>query len=173
MCLVIPVACAQEAVATIQLPDSRTTQLTFTTIDVPGAGFTTVTGINSAGDIVGIYAPNSQGPYHGFLLRNGAFTYFDSPGAYSTFVGKINDAGVIVGNTRSLTGREVGFTYDGTTFTTIRAGKRPITVPIGVNNTGHIVGAPGPATPGPSSFAEATSACWRYQVSTSMLLAPG
>jgi hypothetical protein len=140
--VVVPLACAQDAVTTVQLPDGRTSQLTFTTIDVPGAGFTTVTGINAAGDMVGYYGKNSNGPYHGFLLSGGKFTFFDYPGAASTVVGKINDAGLIVGNTNGGP-RERGFSYDGTNFTSIRHGKDAVTVPIGINSAGYIVGGAG------------------------------
>jgi probable HAF family extracellular repeat protein len=136
-------AWAQDAVTTLQLPDGSTTQLTFTTIDVPGAGFTTAMGINAAGQVVGNYGATINGRYHGFLLNGGNFTFFDYPDAYSTLVGKINDSGVIVGNTSSLTGRELGFSYDGSTFTAIRAGKMAVTDCIGVNDAGAIVGGMG------------------------------
>lgn len=139
--LAAPLACAQEAVTTIQLSEGRTTQLTFTTIDVPGAELTTVTGINAAGDMVGYYG-NSNGPYHGFLLIGGKFTFFDYPGAHSTVAGKINDSGLVVGNTNGGP-RELGFSYDGANFTSIRHGKDAVTVPIGINNAGYVVGGTG------------------------------
>src|SRR5437773_12498902 len=74
-------------------------QLTYTSIDVPGAGYTSVQGINTAGDMVGYYGNTSNGPFHGFLLRGGNFTFFDYPGAGSTVASKINDSGLIVGYT--------------------------------------------------------------------------
>ena len=117
-------------------------QLTFTTIDVPGAGYTSVQGINTAGDMVGYYGATSNGPYHGFLLRGGNFTFFDYPGAQSTFASKINDSGLIVGYTPGGS-REHGFLYDGTTFTQIRAGKNSVTACFGINNAGYIVGGTG------------------------------
>src|SRR5438132_774100 len=106
------------ALLTLQIARAQTditAQLTFTTIDVPGAGYTVVTGINSAGDMVGTYGSTSQGPYHGFLLKGGNFTFFDYPGAPSTLTGKINDSGLILGNTFDGS-QERGFSYDGTTF---------------------------------------------------------
>src|SRR6266480_2627309 len=36
------------------------------TIDIPGAGLTSATGINDSGQIVGYYA--AGGPFHGFVL---------------------------------------------------------------------------------------------------------
>src|SRR5437773_7801606 len=104
--LCVPLACAQ---------------LTFTTIDVPGAATTSIGGINSSGDVGGSYSTTTNGPAHAFLLKGGNFTFFDYPGAPSTFATGINDSGLIVGFTSGGT-RELGFTYDGTTFTPIRAG---------------------------------------------------
>jgi probable HAF family extracellular repeat protein len=141
--VVIPLACAQDAVTTIQLADGTSTQVTFTRINVPGSQLTTVTGINAAGDMVGYYGKNSNGPYHGFLLSGGKFTFFNYPGAHSTVAGKINDAGVIVGNTANGGPRELGFSYDGTSYTSIRRGKDAVSVPIGINNAGYIVGGTG------------------------------
>src|SRR5262245_61107128 len=61
-------------------------QYTFTTIDVPGARNTAVQGLNSTGDLVGIYWDSSSGANHGFLLSNGAFAFIDAPGATATRV---------------------------------------------------------------------------------------
>ena len=49
-----------------QTPPDITTQLTFTTIDVPGAHYTGVWGINSAGDMVGNYGQDINSDSHGF-----------------------------------------------------------------------------------------------------------
>ena len=59
---------------------------TFITVDFPNAGppyITEATGINSQGDVVGIYAtggyPNTQ--FHSFLLKDGVYTsLLDLPG---------------------------------------------------------------------------------------------
>ena len=66
-----------------------------TTIDVPGASFTSAQGINAAGDIVGNYS--SAGVFHGYLLSGGEFASIDFPGASSTFARQINPRGDIVG----------------------------------------------------------------------------
>ncbi len=92
---------------------------TFTSIDYPGATQTRAHGINSSGDIVGLYTDASG--THGYLLRGGQFasidvpgsgsskpsasdavnspdfTVIDFPGALSTQAWGINDAGDIVG----------------------------------------------------------------------------
>ena len=71
----------------------------FTAIDVPGAAYTSLFGINPGGDIVGSYMTVVGGPWHGFLLRDGAFTLIDLPGAPGgTFVVGINPAGDISGS---------------------------------------------------------------------------
>src|SRR5262249_46075197 len=56
---------------------------TFTTIDVPGASYTDVQGINPRGDIVGQYMTGGVG--HGYLLSRGEFVSIDFPGANSSF----------------------------------------------------------------------------------------
>src|SRR5262249_49936378 len=72
----------------------------FTTIAVPGATSTWATGINDAGQIVGVFS-NVSGE-HGFLYTGGVFTTIDfptSPGTSSVAIPfGINNAGQIVGN---------------------------------------------------------------------------
>ena len=72
----------------------------FTTIDVPGAMFTSATGINPRGDIVGSYVDNVNGTQrsHGYVLRDGAFTTIDFPGAAGTEARGIGPSGEIVGD---------------------------------------------------------------------------
>jgi uncharacterized membrane protein len=69
----------------------------FTTIQVPGSGFTDPLGINDAGNVVGtFYNTSLQPPQHGFEYNSitGVFTTIDAPGAssYSTAAG-INNSG--------------------------------------------------------------------------------
>ena len=115
--------------------------LTFTTIDVPGAVYTGVWGINKTGDMVGNYGQNANLDSHGFLYSNGTFTYFDYPGAIVTVPMGINDSGMIVG----YTGQNpvVGFLYDGTAFTTVRRGNDSATYTFGINNAEEVVGGTG------------------------------
>lgn len=124
-----------------QTPTDITAQLTFTTIDVPGAGYTGVFGINSAGDMVGNYGQDTNGDSHGFLYSNGTFTYFDYPGQTFTVPGGINDSGLIVG----YAGRNpvIGFLYDGAAFTKIKHGRDSATPALGLNNAGEVVGGTG------------------------------
>ena len=68
-----------------------------TTIDVPGAIATNISGgISDRGDIVGSYTDVAK-KTHGFLLSNGVFTTIDVPGATITIARGINARGDIVG----------------------------------------------------------------------------
>jgi uncharacterized membrane protein len=125
-----------------QTPIDITADLTFTSIDVPGAGFVGAEGINTAGDIVGYYGKTNNGPFRSFLLSGGNFTFFNYPGGKSTVATGINDSGLIVGYVGNLTVR--GFLFDGSTFTsTIQHGSDSATFTIGINNAGDLVGGAG------------------------------
>ncbi|HZQ69178.1 MAG TPA: hypothetical protein VFA68_11720 [Terriglobales bacterium] len=137
----MPLAHSQEENPAAQI---KTIFPTFTTIDVPGAGVTGVQGVNTAGDMVGVYAPMNTGPAHAFLLKNGAFTYFDYAGAYSTLAYGINDSGLIVGFAYFNGGTTAqGFKYNGTKFSLFNEGANSATFGMGVNNSGFIVGGAG------------------------------
>jgi probable HAF family extracellular repeat protein len=126
--------------------DVKSVNPTFTTIDVPGDwGVTGVSGINSFGNMVGIYAKNNGGAgVHSFELVDGTFSYFDYPGAYGTFAGGINDSGTIVGYAESNGGLTAqGFFYDGTTFTPFQDGHLPSTLAMSLDNGGDVVGGKG------------------------------
>ena len=116
--------------------------LTFTTIDVPGEGFTSVQSVNASGEMAGIYAENDISSPHGFSLSGGNFSFIDYPGAEATRAWGINDLGLIVGQAEFQNDTvELGFEYDGTTFTPISDGSA--TVCLGVNNAGWVVGGDG------------------------------
>lgn len=117
----------------------QTLNLTFTTIDVPGALYTVPWAINTSGDIVGNYGQFTDS--HGFLYSNGTFTYFDYPGETVTVPTDINDSGLIVGYAGS--GNVFGFLYDGANFTTFTDGGNSATFSRGINNAGEIVGGAG------------------------------
>jgi hypothetical protein len=69
---------------------------TRTPIDVPGGSDTFAGGINSAGQIVGLFFDGS-GVGHGFLDTGGVFTPIDAPGAPATQAFGINATGETVG----------------------------------------------------------------------------
>jgi hypothetical protein len=130
----VPLGSAQDA--------AQPVKITFTTIDVPEAGYTIVSGINTAGEMVGNYGQNINTDSNGFLYSNGVFTYFDYPGETMTVPSGINDSGLIVGYADSG-GSIIGFLYDGSTFTAIQDGSDSATLAFGVNNAGLVVGGAG------------------------------
>jgi uncharacterized membrane protein len=88
----------------------------FRTIDVPGASFTSATGISPQGDIVGQY-DDAAGRRHGFRLVDGAFTTIDYPNAVSTGAFGINPQGDIVGNYQDSAGVRHGFILSNGVYT--------------------------------------------------------
>ncbi|MGO4567250.1 hypothetical protein AB4Z52_19745 [Rhizobium sp. 2YAF20] len=76
------------------------------TLDVPGATDTFVSGTNDSGDIAGDYTTASG--LHGFVYENGVFYKFDVPGSSGTMVNGINDEGQFYGN-YNANGANVGF----------------------------------------------------------------
>jgi hypothetical protein len=89
----------------------------FSTVDVPRATRTGLTGINSRGDIAGRYV--IDGVSHGFLLVAGQITTIDYPGAVTfTSVDGINQRGDMVGR----------YTLDGVNHGYVLVGLRPACV---------------------------------------------
>lgn len=118
-----------------------TLKLTFTTIDVPGAGVTNVSGINTAGDMVGWYSQAVNTPSSGFLLSGGNFTFLNYPTSYDTVARSINDSGVIAGYSGiNHDASYVGFTYAGGIFTKISFAGYLDSYAEGINNSGDVVG---------------------------------
>jgi hypothetical protein len=116
-----------------------------TTIDDPNAVHgTEVTGINGKGDVVGFYFDSSF-TAHGFSLINGTFTTIDYGGAGTgpgagTFAQGINDADRIVGGVIGGTAGNIGFTFDGTSFTKFTVPGSTATFGGGINDSGTLVG---------------------------------
>lgn len=79
-----------------------------TEFQYPGANNTQAQGLNSDGDVVGVYA-DVAGSIHGFLLSNGEFATIDFSGAASTRAFGINASGTIVGMYKNATGPQHGF----------------------------------------------------------------
>jgi hypothetical protein len=115
-------------------------QGTYTQIDVPGSILTYVTGIDTAGDVVGFYEDASR-INHGFLLSSGTYTTIDYPGAtQNTYLYGMNNSGQIVGITRGSI--SVGFLYNVQTrvFAEISYPGAANTLPISINDGGTIAG---------------------------------
>jgi uncharacterized membrane protein len=119
----------------------------FTTVDFPGASYTTADGINPKGDIVGDYS-TTVGPCgavpgpgcHGFLFSKGTFTNIDVPGALGTTARGINPEGDIVGFYLNDTGFH-GFLFSNGAFTTIDAPDSSFTAAFSIDPEGSIVGS--------------------------------
>ena len=138
--------------------------LTFTTIDVPGAVYTGAWAINTAGDIVGNYGQDTDQDSHGFLYRDHTFTYFDYPGELITVPRSINDYGIVAG----YAGVDIGFLYDGSKFTALHDGSNSATFALGVNNAKLVVGGRARSIrPRASQCAMATTEHSIYRVNTS------
>jgi len=141
------------AALTMLAGEARADLYTFTTINVPGAAWTNVNGINDAGQIVGTYQDASFN-FHGFLGVGGVLTTVDQPGASSTNVNGINNSGQIVGWGSPTPGVQAsggGFLDVGGVFTTVSLPGAGYTYPNGISNNGQIVGYYG-GTPGAHGF---------------------
>ena len=109
---------------------------TVTTIDDPKGTATLCNGINSSGQIVGEYT-QPDGNNHGFLYDNGTFT--DVGIGVISGASDINDKGEIVGGyLKCGLCAQLGFVFDGTTYTTLNVPGSTFTAATGVNNAGKI-----------------------------------
>jgi probable HAF family extracellular repeat protein len=109
-----------------------------TAIAFPGAEGTYATGINDSGEITGTYFNSPSGPDNGFL--------YDGK-QYLTIVGRspqsINNSGQIVGYYQDIFNVTRGFLYSDGTFTSVDFPDAAVTVALGINDFGDIVGAEG------------------------------
>jgi uncharacterized membrane protein len=117
-------------------------QFTFTSIDFPGATFTTAFGINNHGDIVGSY--RIEPPRHALLIKAGQFI----PLAPTTILGTnfseardINDRGDIVGQFIGDDGFFHGFLLTKGVLTTLDFPGASQTSAFGINDSGTVVGS--------------------------------
>ena len=113
----------------------------FTTIDFPGATFSSAIGINSRGDIVGQY--NTPGRVHGYLWREGKFAPIDVPGATFSLARGITPRGDIVGQyVDPKTGQSFlhhGYLLSAGSFTSFDFPGARETFGFGINPRGDIV----------------------------------
>src|SRR5687768_7839462 len=94
----------------LALGASAITAQTVVPIDVPGALHTRPNGINSSGEITGVYV-KPDNSIHGFLLDRNGFMTLDVPGAIQTNAFKINPQGDIAGFYNVAPGRSRGFLW--------------------------------------------------------------
>jgi hypothetical protein len=85
---------------------------TFTPVAVPGATSTTVSSIDSVGDIAGSYT-DGGGISHGFVDVDGTFYTVDDPNGSQSWILGFNNLGTVVGYyLDAATGNPVGFSAD-------------------------------------------------------------
>ena len=124
---------------------TQTSGGTLTTIDDPNAVHgTEVTGINSKGDVAGFYF-DAAFTAHGFSLINGTFSTINYAGAGTGLAqGRsrrvYNDFDRIVGGVVGGTAGNIGFTYNGTSFTKFTVPGSTTTFGAGINDSGTLVG---------------------------------
>jgi hypothetical protein len=121
--------------------EERQVPTTFTTIHVPGSTYTTATGINDSGQIVGFYYVGSSNTTHSFLLSGGIYTTIDVPGSTYTQAYGINDSGQVVGSYGvGMGGLPRGFLLSGGSYTTLHVPGALQDYPRGINDSGQVVG---------------------------------
>jgi probable HAF family extracellular repeat protein len=116
----------------------------YTTIDVPGSVDNQAFGINSAGQIVGLYnTPSSN--FQGFLYSGGSYTIIQLS-QLGTFPSGINDSSQVVGSQTLLVSivpqrtTQAGFLLNGSNTTMLTVPGSNFTEANGINNAGLIVG---------------------------------
>src|SRR5262249_22820384 len=116
-----------------------------TIIDVPGATYTTVYGINLRGEISGYFTDEDDITHGFFRTKNGAYTTIDPPGSFNTFATGLNAHGEVVGVYRDAAGTRHGYLWNNGVYTLLddvpgAGGRNGGTVPLGLNDNGVIVG---------------------------------
>ncbi|MBE7414454.1 MAG: hypothetical protein HS130_04155 [Deltaproteobacteria bacterium] len=114
------------------------TQYEFTTIEVPGALWTSANGINNLGHIVGTYSDGTGS--HGFLYDGTGYLTIDYPGSGgNTGIKDINDSGKMVGEYNN--GHKYqNFILDGRDFSTYSFPGNTETSINGLNDAGVAAG---------------------------------
>jgi probable HAF family extracellular repeat protein len=110
-------------------------------IDHPTSKTSAANGINSSGDIVGIYF-DSERNEHSFRLKNGVFSSIDVPGSRRTLVDAVLDSGTVSGTHTDGQGVHRGYVMDARgCVTTVDQERYPgLTVVRGLNAVGDLVG---------------------------------
>lgn len=107
-------------------------------IKYPGSSYTAALGVNSNGDVVGLYQVSS-GP-HGFLYSNGQYETLDDPGKAGNEATGINDNGDVVGLYIDSSGNTHGYTDIGGTFTSVDYPGAQSTYAESISNDGEVAG---------------------------------
>jgi probable HAF family extracellular repeat protein len=126
---------------TLNTAKLRAAAYTFTNVEIPGALFTRLFGINDRGDLVGVYRmPGST--VKGFLLRNtGGLVTIEVPGAALTFARDVSNTGVIVGSYTDQNGLNHGFVYQNGMYQQLDAPGSIDTLAFSITESGRVGGA--------------------------------
>ena len=113
----------------------------FVPVNVPGATFTTVNGMdrNNAQALVGNYV-DSSGVEHGYFFTGGSFLTLDDPSGVLTIPQDVNNVGQVVGQYNDANKVSHGFLWSSGTFTTLDVPGSLGTFVAAINNGGSIVG---------------------------------
>jgi len=113
----------------------------FVPVNVPGATFTTVNGMdrNNAQALVGNYI-DTNGVEHGYLFSGGSFLTLDDPSGVLTIPQDVNNVGQVVGQYNDANKVSHGFLWSNGTFTTVDVPGSLATFAAAINNAGSIVG---------------------------------
>jgi hypothetical protein len=111
----------------------------YTTLNVPGALFTSANAINDAGVVVGQWSPGGPNPNDSFTYSGGVYTLINRPGADFTSATAINDHGDIAGT--FFTGSNAtGFIKVGNVYTDISVPGADSTFVNSLNATDSVAG---------------------------------
>lgn len=110
-------------------------------IDHPTSRTSAANGINSSGEIVGIWFDDDRNE-HSFRLKRGAFSPMDVPGSRRTLVDAVLDSGTVSGTYTDARGVHRGYVMDarGCVMTMDQARYPGLTVVRGLNAKGDLVG---------------------------------
>ena len=114
---------------------------TFRKVDAPNAIATLLNEVNEEGRIVGTYLDSTR--LYGFVLDKGKITTLDPPGSIRSQGGGINEKGQIVGAYRTSDQKRHGYLWLNGVFASFNVpNDHPVlgTVPLGINDQGHVVG---------------------------------
>jgi Abnormal spindle-like microcephaly-assoc'd, ASPM-SPD-2-Hydin len=112
----------------------------WTTEDFPGAPETWGYGINSEGDIAGVYSPNGASSL-GFMDIDGTGSTLNCPGSEGGGASGINDSDEVVGDCSPNSETLYGYLYSQGTYTIIQFPGAYETYALGVNNASEVVGS--------------------------------
>ena len=115
------------------------TQYTVMPLGTLGGTSTTVTGINSTGELVG-ESLNSAGNDNAFLYSNGVLTNLGTLGGSASQAFGINSSGQVVGQSTNSAGNWNAFLYSNGAMTNLGTLGGAFSYAVGINSTGQVVG---------------------------------